>query len=59
VHQTRKVSRIAAVIIPWHACSKCRAAVETEFEKISKEPNLDYVYLQDTEEDRFLIRARA
>ncbi len=59
VHQTRKVSRIAAVIIPWHACSKCRAAAEAEFEKISKEPNLDYVYLQDTEEDRFLIRARA
>ena len=59
VHDSGKVSRIAAIVIPWHACRTCRSAAESEFEKACKEPNLDYVYLQDTEQDRFLMRSRA
>ena len=59
VHDIGKISRVAAIIIPWHACRTCRRAAEAEFEKACKEPQLDYVYLQDTERDRFLIRSRA
>lgn len=58
VHDIGKVSRIAAIIIPWHACRACRSAAGAEFERACKEPKLDYVYLQDTERDRFLIRSR-
>jgi len=54
VHDIGKVSRIAAIIIPWHACRTCRSAAEAEFENACKEPQLDHVYLQDTERDRFL-----
>ena len=59
VHDIGKVSRIAAIIVPWHACRTCRTAAEAEFEEACKEPQLDHVYLQDTEQDRFLIRSRA
>lgn len=59
VHDIGKVSRVAAIIVPWHACLACRSAAESEFEKACKEPQLDYVYLQDTEQDRFLTRSRA
>ncbi len=59
VHDIGKVSRIATVIIPWHACGTCRRAAEAEFENACKEQQLDYVYLQDTEKDRFLIKSPA
>jgi len=45
VHDIGKISRVAAIIIPWHACRTCRRAAEAEFEKACKEPQLDYVYL--------------
>ena len=40
VHDIRKASSIAVVIIPWHACQACRRAAEAEFENACKEKQL-------------------
>ena len=45
--------RIAAVLIPWHACPECRGAAEAAFVKLTAGPDQQYVYLQDPDRDRF------
>ena len=54
----RQGQRIGAVIIPWHACKKCRQDAEEAFERLKSEKQLEYVYLQDMEQDRYLVESR-
>lgn len=49
--------RVAAVIIPWHACTSCRSEAAEEFDS-TPVSDFDYIYLQDTEADRYLTRKR-
>lgn len=50
-----KQTRLAAVIIPWHACATCRNEAEQEYDRLSKS-QFDYICLQDVEEDRYLCK---
>lgn len=51
--------RIAAVLLPWHACQRCRAEALEAYEKLQPGRNLEYVYLQDVMEDRYLVKSLA
>lgn len=51
--------RIAAVLIPWHACQRCRAEALEAYEKLQPGRDLEYVYLQDVMEDRYLVKSLA
>ena len=51
--------RIAAVLIPRHACAECRGAAAETFARLNPGAALQYVYLQDPEQDRFEIKSRA
>ncbi len=55
----RAGERIAAVLIPWHVCKRCRADAEEVFERLKPDRELEYVYLQDAEKDRYLVKSRA
>ncbi|MGI6102624.1 MAG: histone deacetylase [Bacillota bacterium] len=57
LHRARP-TRVAAVIIPWHACRSCRSEAEEAFDSTSVS-EFDYVYLQDVETDRYLTKERA
>jgi acetoin utilization deacetylase AcuC-like enzyme len=46
-----KGKRIGAVVIPWHVCKRCRCEAETAFERLKHQNELEYVYLQDVEND--------
>ncbi|MDD4519121.1 MAG: histone deacetylase, partial [Limnochordia bacterium] len=48
-------TRIAAVIIPWLACDQCRQDAKEQYQLLLKDKQLDYVYLQDSQQDVFLI----
>jgi hypothetical protein len=48
--------RIFAVTIPWKACRECRQEGEDAYEKAQKEGRYQYVYLQDKENDLFLVK---
>jgi hypothetical protein len=45
--------QIAAVVIPWLACPKCRAEAENKYELIAKEGRCRQVFLQDVARDAF------
>lgn len=51
----RQGKRIAAVLIPWHVCKQCRGEADEAFERLKTKKELEYVYLQDVEEDRYLV----
>ncbi|HHV94500.1 MAG TPA: histone deacetylase [Firmicutes bacterium] len=46
-----RVTVIAAVLIPWHACEDCRREADEEFDRLQKSGRFRYVYLQDVERD--------
>ncbi len=48
-------NRIFAVTIPWNACRQCRREGEEAFEKMGKKGPYQYVYLQDKDNDLFLV----
>lgn len=48
--------RVAAVLIPWHVCKRCRDEAEEAFERFKPDRELEYVYLQDVAEDRYLVK---
>ena len=43
----RKQARIAAVLLPWHACPACRQQAEEAFARLAAEPDWDDVYYQN------------
>ncbi|NLM38338.1 MAG: histone deacetylase [Firmicutes bacterium] len=43
----RKPVRIAAVLLPWHACATCEQEAAAAFDRLAAEPALDYVYFQN------------
>jgi acetoin utilization deacetylase AcuC-like enzyme len=45
--------RVGAVLIPWHACPRCRNEAEAALTRLRADRSLEYVYLQDMEEDRY------
>jgi acetoin utilization deacetylase AcuC-like enzyme len=49
--------RVAAVLIPWHACGQCREAAGAAYERLRTTPGLEYVYLQDVANDRYCIHS--
>ncbi len=51
----RKGNRIGAVLIPWHACDQCRKEAEEALERLKSQKELEYLYLQDVEEDRYWV----
>jgi acetoin utilization deacetylase AcuC-like enzyme len=50
----RRGNRIGAVIIPWHACNRCRNEAETAWDRLRADGRLEYAYLQDVAADRYL-----
>ena len=48
-------TRIAAVVIPWLACQRCRQDAQKQYQALLAEDRLDHVYLQDSQNDIFLI----
>lgn len=55
----RSGRRIAAVLIPWHACQRCRDEALEAYEKLQPDRELEYVYLQDVTEDRYSVKSLA
>ncbi len=53
----RKGNRIGAVLIPWHVCPQCRKEAEEAFERLKSQKELEYVYLQDVEGDRYGVNS--
>jgi acetoin utilization deacetylase AcuC-like enzyme len=51
----RPGKRVAAVLIPWHVCDSCRNEAREAFERLKEDRELEYVYLQDVEEDCYLF----
>jgi acetoin utilization deacetylase AcuC-like enzyme len=49
----RRGNRVGAVLIPWHACSRCRNEAEAAWERLRTDERLEYVYLQDVAADRY------
>ncbi len=49
----RKGNRIGAVLIPWHVCPQCRKEAEEALERLKSQKELEYVYLQDIERERY------
>ena len=43
----RKPVRIAAVLLPWHACTACRQQAAEAFDQLTAEPAWDDVYFQN------------
>ncbi len=54
--QSDRGNRIFAVTIPWNACRQCRREGEEAFEKTGKKGPYQYVYLQDKDNDLFLVK---
>lgn len=52
------VHQIAAVVIPWLACPHCTAGAEETYAGLNVSSDLDYVYLQDPERNRFETKSR-
>lgn len=46
-----RTTMIAAVLVPWHACTKCRAEAEVKFQEAERSGRFRHVYLQDVERD--------
>ncbi len=46
-HYNGRVSKIGAVLLPWHACRNCRRAAEEAYWQFEAEEGLDHVYLLD------------
>ena len=55
----RPGKRVGAVIIPWHACDHCRGEGMEAYTRMEPGRELQYVYLQDMEEDRYLVKNAA
>ncbi|HBE80972.1 MAG TPA: histone deacetylase [Firmicutes bacterium] len=53
----RSGRRAAAVLIPWHVCKNCRDEAMEAFERLKPDRELEYVYLQDTADDRYLVKS--
>ena len=53
----RPFRRAAAVLLPWHACKRCREEALAAFERLQPDRELEYVYLQDVAEDRYLTKS--
>ncbi len=53
-HQFGQTTKIAAVLIPWHACSQCRNRAEEAYQRLLQTSKLDFIYLQDPERERYL-----
>jgi len=49
-------NRIFAVLIPWNACRHCRLEGEVAYEKAGKKDGFHYIYLQDKDQDLFLVK---
>ncbi len=46
-HYHGRVTKIGAVLLPWHACLSCRRAAEEAYHQFAAEKELDHVYLLD------------
>jgi acetoin utilization deacetylase AcuC-like enzyme len=49
-------NRIFAVLIPWKACRHCREEGEAAYEKTRKKDGYQFIYLQDKDNDLFLVK---
>lgn len=55
----RKPVRIAAVLLPWHACATCQQEAAAAFDRLTAEPAWDYVYFQNPAADEAPLVSRA
>ncbi|NMB24491.1 MAG: histone deacetylase [Firmicutes bacterium] len=46
-----RTTMIAAILIPWHACTQCRGEAANKFQEALDSGRFRYVYLQDVERD--------
>lgn len=55
--KSRPGRQVAAVLIPWHVCKRCRSEAEETYQRLKPDRELEFIYLQDTAGDRYEMKS--